>query len=304
MVRLYWQAVLDPETAAEVLALLDAATKADGVSPVSDHARMRLRATDEGPSWHVLARDDTGRLAGYAHLEPAVEGPAVAELAVRPELRQQGIGTDLLSAIIERTVEPDTEKLRVWSHGRHPGALRLARRFRFRRARELWRMRLDFDGEPPRPELPEGVRLRPFEVGRDEAAVVAVNNRAFSWHPEQGGWTEADLRDRQAEDWFDPEGFLLAVRTEPDGTERLLGFHWTKVHAGDDPVGEVYVLGVDPETQGGGLGKALTLAGLHHLRARGLPAVILYVESDNEAAIAVYSRLGFRHFDSDIQWAH
>ncbi|MFB9429079.1 mycothiol synthase [Streptoalloteichus tenebrarius] len=300
-----WRDVLDSDRSAEVVGLIDAAVAEDRVSPVSDHVRLRLRpdapAAPES-SRHLLVRDDDGRLAGYAHLEPGAEGsPAVAELVVHPELRRRGFGAELVAGLVELAPGPDA--LRVWSHGGHPGAARLAERHGFRQVRALWRMRREFDEPLPEASLPEGVRLRPFVVGRDEAAVVEVNNRAFSWHPEQGGWDVADVRAREAESWFDPAGFLLAVREDPDGGERLLGYHWTKVHAGEEPIGEVYVLGVDPDAQGGGLGKALTLAGLRHLRAAGLPAVMLYVESDNEPAIAVYRRLGFRHWDTDVQYA-
>jgi mycothiol synthase len=73
----------------------------------------------------------------------------------------------------------------------------------------------------------------------------------------------------------------------------------------DDRVGEVYVVGISPQAQGRGLGKALTLTGLHHLRDRGMREVILYVEADNAPAIAVYSGLGFTHADedTDVQYA-
>ena len=120
--------------------------------------------------------------------------------------------------------------------------------------------------------------------------MVAVNKRAFDWHPEQGMLTEADVVDAEREPWFDPEGFFLAVENAAEG-DRVVGFHWTKVHS--DGTGEVYVVGVDPDAQGGGLGSALTLAGLRHLRKQGVRETILYVESDNAPAVAVYTRLGF-----------
>nr|WP_073480178.1 mycothiol synthase [Streptoalloteichus hindustanus] len=313
MVQREWRDVLDSELSADVVGLIDAAVAADRVSPVSDHVRLRLRPDVEPApelSRHLLVRDADGRLAGYAHLEPGSgDAPAVAELVVRPELRRRGFGAALVDGLV--ALAPGRDALRIWTHGAHPGAVRLAERYGFRQVRALWRMRMEFDEPLAAPSLPEGVRLRPFVVDQDESAVVEVNNRAFSWHPEQGGWTVADVRAREAEPWFDPAGFLLAVRTTGNGEnggdaaagERLVGFHWTKVHADEEPIGEVYVLGVDPDAQGGGLGKALTLAGLHHLRAAGLPAVMLYVESDNAPAIAVYQRLGFRHWDTDAQYA-
>jgi mycothiol synthase len=164
------------------------------------------------------------------------------------------------------------------------------------------------------PRLPPGISLRTFVPGQDEDDWTTLNARAFAGHPEQGKWTRTDLEQREAEPWFDPDGFFLAVR---DG--RPAGFHWTKIHeraaaepgAGepaetraDGPVGEVYVLGVDPTEQGTGLGKALTLAGLRYLLERKMPAVMLYADEDNAAAIRLYASLGFAHVATDVMYSH
>jgi mycothiol synthase len=154
------------------------------------------------------------------------------------------------------------------------------------------------------PVLPDGVALRPMRVGADEAELLRVNKAAFSWHPEQGRWTADDVTDREAEPWFDASGVLLAV--EAADPAHVVGFHWTKVHDpgpdGTAPIGEVYVLAVDPAARGHRLGPALTLAGLAHLRARGLGAVMLYVEADNAAAVRVYRDLGFTPWGTDVSY--
>ncbi|HEY9473459.1 MAG TPA: mycothiol synthase, partial [Mycobacteriales bacterium] len=205
-----------------------------------------------------------------------------------------------------------------WAHGRHPGAAALARRRGYVEERVLWKMRRSLLTPMPEPTLPADIRIRPFRVGQDEQVWTEVNNRAFATHPDQGRWSVQDVRVREAEPWFDPQGFLLAERTD-DGA--VVGFHWTKVHGGaaadgsrpsDDsassagsagePIGEVYVVGVDPAAQRRGLGQALTLAGLHHLRSVGLLNVMLYVDESNTAAIGVYTRLGFTRWDTDVQY--
>ncbi|HCB33654.1 MAG TPA: mycothiol synthase [Acidimicrobiaceae bacterium] len=143
-------------------------------------------------------------------------------------------------------------------------------------------------------DLPLGqttdVETRAFLPGDDDAAWLAVNNRAFRGHREQGGWTPAMLAERMAEPWFDPEGFLIH---EIDGAPAA--FCWTKVH-GDEtpPVGEVYVVAVDPDFTGRGLGRALTLAGYQHLAAAGITRAMLYVDADNVPATTLYRDIGLR----------
>ncbi len=139
---------------------------------------------------------------------------------------------------------------------------------------------------------------RPFEPGRDEDAWVAVNNRAFAWHPDQAGRTRHDIEAEQTEPWFRADGFLIHER---DGT--MDGFCWTKIHRDHDPpLGEIYVIGVDPSEHGHGLGRSLVVAGLDWLAAVGLTRAMLYVEADNEPALRLYRSLGFAEHQAHRWW--
>ncbi|WP_327143503.1 mycothiol synthase [Nocardia sp. NBC_01327] len=288
---------LSPETAAEVRGVLERATAADGVAPVSEQAVLSL-ATDS-PAQHLVEQWD-GAVAGYANVTPAHgEHPAMAEVAVDPRSRRQGLGAGLVAAALAAG-GPET---RVWAHGNLPPAQAVAARLGLRVARELWQMRRDL-ATPELPELvvPAGLELRTYAGPSDDAEILRVNGAAFSWHPEQGAWTERDVEARRAESWFDPKGLFLAF--DPADPGRILGFHWTKVHFDEDPhIGEVYVVGVDPQAQGRGLGRLLTLAGLHYLRDRGLGAVLLYTEADNAAAVNTYTKLGFGPAHVDVAYA-
>lgn len=286
-----------------VLGLLTAATGADRVRPVSEEVELRLQHGGPSGGRDLLARAGTD-LVGYARFE--VDGPECeAELVVAPGARRQGVGGRLLTRLEDLAGD---RPLRVWAHGQLPGSTELATTRGYARARTLLQMRrpLATVDPDPHPELPAGVVVRAFRPGTDEAAWLHVNARAFSHHPEQGGWTAQDVALRESEDWFDPAGFLLAWRVGPDGTEALLGSHWTKVHAAgevaDEAVGEVYVLGVDPDAQGLRLGRALTDLGLAHLRGRGLGEVLLYVEEDNTTAVSLYERTGFTRYAVDVSW--
>jgi mycothiol synthase len=303
---------------AEVVALVGAATEADSVRPLNEHVMLHLRYGGDPGARSVLLRDGDA-LAGFAHIDPTdeVEGPS-GELVVHPAHRGRGLGRRLVEAALAES----GDRLRLWAHGDHPEAARLAASTGFTRVRSLWQMRRSLLSPLPVAKLPGGVRLRAFEPGADEEAWLAVNARAFAHHPEQGSWTIDDLRLREREPWFDPAGFFLAVRdmgdmgdrsdTGDSGDGRLVGFHWTKVHGDADPgtphghkaIGEVYVVGVDPSEQGGGLGRALTLTGLAHLRSLGLDQVMLYVDEDNPAAIRVYESLGFTRWSADVMYRH
>ncbi|MFE9312386.1 mycothiol synthase [Streptomyces sp. NPDC088353] len=286
-------AELAPDQAEAVLGLLEAAARADGRQAVSEQGRLQLRGgAREGVSHLLLAVD--GELVGYAQLEDTdpVEAPA-AELVVHPEHRGHGHGRALGAALLAAS----GKRLRVWAHGGQSAARHLAQVLGLTLFRELRQMRRPLkDLDLPEPALPEGVTVRPFVPGRDDAAWLEVNAEAFAHHPEQGSLTQRDLDDREAQPWFDPQGFFLAER---EG--RLIGFHWTKVHR-EERLGEVYVLGVRPGAQGGGLGKALTLTGLRHLAAQGLPTAMLYVDADNKAAVSVYERLGFTTYETDLMY--
>ncbi|KQW48530.1 mycothiol synthase [Nocardioides sp. Root1257] len=204
-------------------------------------------------------------------------------LVVRPDARGHGVASALLAQV------PDVPAS-AWSHGDDPAAAALARSHGFERVRSLWVMRRATS--LPLPELSRtDVEIRTY-TPEDADELIRVNAAAFAHHPEQGAMDAAELAERMAEPWFDPAGLLLAVEGD-----RLLGFHWTKQHSPD--LGEVYVVGIDPGAQGRGLGKLLTLAGLHHLAGLGVAEVLLYVESDNAPAVAVYSGLGFTHADAD-----
>ncbi|MGY1830784.1 mycothiol synthase [Geodermatophilus sp. SYSU D01180] len=297
---------LDPARTAAVLALLRAAAAADGVRPLSEEAELRLQHGGPPGGRDVVATDDDGGLTGYARLELGDgTGDAEAELVVAPAARERGVGGGLLTRLEELAAG---RPLRVWAHGDLPAAAALAGTRGYTRARVLLQMRrpltdADLDAAAP---LPADVSVAAFRPGRDEAAWLRLNARAFAAHPEQGAWTPEDLRLREAEPWFDPAGFLLAWRGAPDAGGTLLGAHWTKVHppgdAGPDAVGEVYVLGIDPDAQGLGLGRALTGRGLAHLRARGLDEVLLYTEEDNTAAVTLYERTGFTRYAVDVSW--
>ena len=268
-------------TAPDPLAVIGAVRRAslavDGHDPVDEsvHLRLKHRGLDNTSAW--VERD------GFA-----LRHEQEIDLAVVPDARGKGVGRRLAALA---AAEPG--ELTAWSHGDHPAARAIAERLGFVRGRELWVMRRASAVPLPPEAPPPGVTIRDFGAATDADALLAVNAAAFAAHPEQGAMSAADLAERMSEPWFDPAGLLLAIG--PD--DELLGFHWTKRHDADR--GEVYVVGVSPDAHGRGLGRLLTVAGLHHLASRGVAEVHLYVESDNTPAVRLYSGLGFTHAPTD-----
>ncbi|SOC57001.1 mycothiol synthase [Ornithinimicrobium cerasi] len=299
---------LPPRLSGDVLALAVRAARHDGVRPLSEQTVLEARrVAEEAPtgsaSTHLVATQDD-RVVAYGHVDEGDAQAPSAELVVDPDHRRRGVGGKLLDHALRRW-----PSVRLWSHGDLQDARRLYTSRSLVVVRELWQMSLPLRGEwcelPEARDLPEGLVVRPFRVGSDEEPWLAVNARAFAHHAEQGRMTGTDLRERQSEPWFDPQGFLLVedgTARDPDGRPRLAAFHWTKVEPGSS-TGEVYVVGVDPDYQGRGLGRSITVLGLHHLRAVGCETATLYVDGDNAAAIATYGKLGFERSAVDVMYA-
>jgi mycothiol synthase len=279
-----WEAEDGP--AAEVRRIARASTAHDGSSTLNEQAVLQLknRGLRDASLW-------LGE-GGFA-----MRHGDIVDLAVHPESRGHGVGTALAAEVVA-----DGRKVEAWSHGDHPAAAKIAERFGIARERELKIMRRSLVEPLGEVVVPPGVTIRGFEPA-DEADLLEVNATAFAHHPEQGHMTHEDFRERSSESWFDPAGLLLAVPDQRTDGPRLLGFHWTKVHRDEDPpYGEVYVVAVNPKAAGRGLGTVLTGAGLEHLRDQGLDSVVLYVDGDNDPAIAVYTNLGFEVERTEVQY--
>jgi mycothiol synthase len=263
----------------------------------------RVRATEGHEAlgdavWRDLAHpgtDSAGFLVddrGYVHVARGDRGDDTswtAALAV-PDSPDAAVAPALLDAALAHAGEHGARRLTSWVFGAGGDDDAAFAAAGFRADRSLHEMRV------PLPlgvvaALPHGFTVRTFEAGRDDEAVVRVNNAAFGSHAEQGGWTVATLHSHMADAWFDPTTFLLAF-----DAEGLAGFNWLKWHppAGDDPArGEIYVIAVAPRTQGTGLGRALAIKGLAVMHERGALVGMLFVAADNTPAIALYASLGF-----------
>jgi mycothiol synthase len=286
-----------------VLELIKAATDLDGVPPIAEHVLLHLRhGGDKADSHLVIEKDD--QVIAYAHLDKTdlVAGPSV-EAVVHPKYRGQGFGT----ALLNQAIKICDKKTRIWSHGDLPQAQSIAYSLKLER---LWANLQMSKKLIELEEISSKYPIRRFLPGVDDEAFLDLNNKVFTEHPDQGGWSKSDLEVRVNEEWFDEKGFFVC---EDKG--KLIGFCWTKIHGaqthshegnetdhGHEAIGEIYVLAVDPAYKGQGIGKNLTNTGLNYLKYQGLSNAMLYVGVENKAALNLYKSLGFSDFGSDVMY--
>ncbi|KQS10568.1 hypothetical protein ASG04_03510 [Curtobacterium sp. Leaf183] len=221
------------------------------------------------------------------------------ELVVRLEARGTGIGTRLVEQAL--ALGGGAAPRLAWAHGDSPAARAIATRYGWAATRTLLQLRAPVPDAGVDPDLPSGFMLSGAVTGGgapsvDETDWLDLNATAFAHHPEQGSMTLDDLRAREAEPWFSGDDLLLLR----DASGALAGSCWLKV---EDGIGEFYAVAVRPDLQGQGLGGVLMRAGTSRLVGCGLRAQALYVEGENEPALALYRRSGFTQHAIDVQYA-
>jgi len=286
-----------------VLSLIKVAHDFDGTPAIAEHVLLHLRHGGDKSDSHLVIEENKEVIA-YAHLDTTdlVAGPSV-EAVVHPQHRSKGLG----ALIIKEAIKLCGNKTRIWSHGDLPAAKAIAALLKLERIwSNLLMSKTLSEIQPVTSKYP----IRTIIPGLDNQAFLALNNKVFANYPDQGGWSEDDLTVRLNESWFDDKGFFVA---EDKG--ELIGFCWTKIHGahthsytgGDDDhgheaLGEIYVLAVNPDYKGQGVGRDLTITGLNYLKYQGLNNVMLYVGVENKPAFNLYKSLGFNEFGSDVMY--
>ena len=276
-------------------ALVAAATLADGHEPLGEHKFLRLQHGDD--LGRAIVAEDNGAIVGYGHTLTYGTGDGrrtSVEVVVHPDHRGRGVGAALIAAAVGVARDQSSHWIDLWAYNNSDLHISLAKRAGFDAARRLLHLHRHMRALPPASAT--SVSLRAFSPGEDDETWLALNARVFREHPEQGGWTREDLRARFAQPWFDPNDFLIAERAGIPA-----GYIWLKIERRENEgqVGEIYVIGVAPESQGTGVGRLLVSAGLSRMRERGADVAAIYVDETNVSALALYESLGFHYHHVD-----
>jgi mycothiol synthase len=286
-----------------VLALIKAAHDFDGTPPIAEHVLFHLRHGGDKSDSHIVF-EENNQVIAYAHLDTTdlVAGPSV-EAVVHPNHRGKGLG----ALILKEAIKVCGDKTRIWSHGDLSQAQSIAAKLNLER---IW-VNLQMSKELINFEkITSKYLIRGILSEVDDEALIKLNNKVFSGHPDQGGWSKFDLNVRMNEEWFDRKGFFIC-----EDRGNLIGFCWTKIHGshtqlldrknthhGRAAIGEIYVLAVDPAFQGNGIGKDLITTGLNYLKNQGLSHTILYVGIENKPALNLYRSIGFKEFGKGVMY--
>jgi mycothiol synthase len=273
--------------------------------------------------------EDKRLLLGYLQfiVQPNQNPPRLmCEILVHPHFRRHGVGRKLINQALRIARENQIHRIDIWAyhHKPHTTSDTFSSAMGAKPERVLYNMRRPANLPLPEISMPEGVKVRSFVPGKDDGRWLALNSLVFAHHPENGSWTTEDLHLRFKQSWFNPQDFLVLE----DESGKLIGWHWTKItpdryndlHISPEQVsvanlklsppsivrpgslGEIYIVGLHPAYHGKGLGKTLTLLGMHHLVKRGCSTLTLYVDETNRVAVKVYHALGFTIHHEDVSY--
>jgi mycothiol synthase len=283
---------LDAAQQASIAALLARCREADGHEALAEPQQAATAKADlGGHGTRMVLATEGDELVACAVLTPAADGSTSVHVAVDPGRRAGGGAAAARSVLVTTALSVTKSPVRLWTMRASDEDDAEVAQFGFVPERDVVQMRIALPLPPAVMDATRPLVTRAFVPGRDDEAWLSINNRAFAGHPEQGAWTADDLHERMQAPWFDPDGFLVADAPDRHG---LIGSCWTKVHRHTHPpLGEIYVISVDPDRHGQGWGRSLTVAGLQWLAAHEVSTGMLYTDASNTAAMALYRSMGF-----------
>lgn len=245
------------------------------------------------PEQDLFIVEIAGSILGYIDVVPELSiGRVVLYCWVHPEHRRRGLATKLLSCATQRAKELGAKAAHVQIAEDNAVARGALTKLGFECVRRFLELRLDVDKVRRQDIDQAALECRPLQRG-EEDKLTRIQNRSFTdtWGYNPNTVEEITYRTNQSD--FSPEDVVLAS----DG-DKVIGYCWTELTGGEEAAtgerkGRIFMIGADPDYRGRGVGKRVLLAGLAHLKSKGIRVVELTVDSENKAACALYRSVGF-----------
>jgi len=249
---------------------------------------------------NLFVAERSGEIVGYVEVKPELNiGRVVLRWLVHPRHRRGELTVRLVDRAVDRSRELGIMTLHANIFQDSDTAKRFLTRMGFIFIRRFLELRLDL-AEMVLPEMSKiAPRCRSLQPG-EEGRLTQLQNCTFA-----GTWgfnpnTAEEIIYRISLPNSSPDDIFLIF-----DLDKPVGYCWTRIEfrkkkAAGEESGRIYMLGVDPDYRGRGLGRQLLLVGLSYLKSKGLRVAVLTVDSENKAARILYNSVGFELWKSSL----
>ncbi|MFC1933280.1 GNAT family N-acetyltransferase [Chloroflexota bacterium] len=253
----------------------------------------RLGRPDYSPEQDLFIVEVAGNMVGYIDARPELTiERVILNCWIHPEHRRRGLATRLFSDAIRRAEELRARVVHVNIAGDNAVAKSMLSKLGFECVRQFLELKLDISKVHWQDIDRAALGCRHLQRG-EEDKLTQIQNRSFAGQWGYNPNTVEEVTYRTNLSNRSPEDVVLAC----DG-DKITGYCWTGItYEGNAAIGErkgqIHMLGADPDYRGRGVGKRALLAGLAHLKSKGLRIAELTVDSENKVALALYRSIGF-----------
>ena len=245
------------------------------------------------PGQDLFIVETAGNIVGYLDITSNLNiGRVILNCFIHPDHRRRGLATKLLGYATHRAKELGVKVAHVNIPQDNAVAKIVLRKLGFRFVRRFLQLRLDMSKVCGQDIDQAVLKCQSLQRG-EEDKLTEIQNRSFADTWGYNPNTVEAITYRINLSNCSPEDVVLTF-----DREKVIGYCWTEItYEGEAGIGKrkgrIFMLGVEPDYQGMGVGKRVLLAGLAQLKSKGLRVAELTVDSENKAARALYRSVGF-----------
>ena len=254
------------------------------------------------PEQNMFVVEITDKIIGFIDVTPElITGRVLIDCLIHPEHRRRGLAKELLTYALRRARELKAKVAHVNIKQDNVVAKRVLSRLSFQVVRQFLELRLSL-AEVHLPEVTHhNYTSRHLQPG-EEDKLAQIQNRCFADTWGYNPNTPEEIAYSLNLSHCSPEDVILVYERD-----KLIGYCWTMINreteaANGEKKGRIFMLGVDPDYRGKGIGKMALQAGLAYFKNKGVRVIELTVDSENKAALALYRSAGFKTWTSSLYY--